>query len=187
MKRNLMLVCSIAMIVFGVSGLLYNRLKDTPDQKQVFKGLQLHPDMCELLFDCTPTDFFEKEFSFYEETGDFREDSYVDSRGWLMLIFSEEQGKKWAQTDWLKTFPEIADYPEIEISENLNKITIYTTDGKASEDAYYAVDKVLAKLDMLKYFSDVPEKNNYTTIYEIDSKTGEVLSQEKYYHGPKPE
>lgn len=180
MKKRL-LVVSLLAIIISVIIIIWGF---TQKNEQRFSGIQMNESMCYLLFDCTPTEFFDKNFSFYEETGDFRKKSYVDSRGWLMLIFTEEQGEKWAQTEWLNTFPEIVGYP-VEINEELDTITIYAAAGLVTEDVSDAVNKVLAKLDILKHFSEIPDEDNYTTIVVIDSETGKIFSTETHYNGPK--
>jgi len=79
---------------------------------------------CLLLFDCTSSDFFDKEMDFYEETGDFRKNARINGEGNLEIHFDEKQMIAWKESAWLNVFNDIENCPYANLSTNLSVLTI---------------------------------------------------------------
>lgn len=79
---------------------------------------------CLLLFDCTSSDFFDKEMDFYEETGDFRKNARINGEGNLEIHLDEKQMIAWKESAWLNVFNDIENCPYANLSTNLSVLTI---------------------------------------------------------------
>ena len=76
-----------------------------------FSILHVHPDSCLAIFGCTPDEFFDKEFEFYDTVGDLRKQAFVSRQGYLNIFLTRWDMEEWLQTDWLISFNELKDHP----------------------------------------------------------------------------
>ena len=139
---------------------------------------------CSLFFECTPSEFFDKEFDFYKETGDFRNKAYIDKNGYLHLIITQEQAKAWRQTEWLTSFDKIHDMPHFELSSDYTTLTIYTSAETRAElrqnpqkAKHYnnMIGLIELNAGIIKKLDGVPDEKIYLELIEKDSETGEIL------------
>ena len=152
-------VLSIVAFVFT----LYNRIE----------GLCLNEEGCHYLFDCTPEEFFDKEFEFYKYVGDLRGNSYVDGDGRLNLMFSPKQKKAFRESEWLTGFEELDDKSNIVLSADLQSITFYSYSETYDEDVELLYH-VLYKLSAIQLLDGTPQQDICIYLTEIDAVTGET-------------
>lgn len=132
---------------------------------------------CQWLFRCSPREFIDNEHAFYEKIGYFWEESYVDWDDNLVLIFSRKNFELFVESEWLNSFEEIEDKPNIELSSDLKSITFYTYPETYDEDSD-CVRAVLMKLATAQRFDGISEEDVCIHLTEIDAMTGEVTFSE---------
>lgn len=139
---------------------------------------------CSLLFECTPSEFFDKEFDFYKETGDFRKKAYIDKNGYLHIILTQKQAKAWRETEWLSSFDKIRDMPHFELSSDYTSLTVYLSPELIEELAqnyqkmdYYQnmIGLIEMKTGIIKTIDGIPREEIHLELIEKDSETGEIL------------
>lgn len=134
---------------------------------------------CIVTFGCSPEEFFDKEFDFYETTGDFREKAYIDEDGNLVLCISRKQAKAWRDSEWLSGFPELQDRTDIEISEDFKTLTAYFSPEEYEADNSQEKDALICsifdKMAFIQMIDNWPQNKVHITYIEKDSVTGEIL------------
>lgn len=133
---------------------------------------------CTKIFDCTPSEFFDRDLDFYEKTGDFREKSYIDENGSLVLVVTKKQGKLWLKTKWLNSFVELEELVNAQINSDGTKMTIYISPEtkKGGEKFDECVELLLIasyKLAIIQTLNGAPIGDVFVELTEID-ENGQV-------------
>lgn len=141
--------------------------------------LHVHPDSCLAIFGCTPDEFFDKEFEFYDTVGDLRKQSFVSRRGYLNIFLTRWDMEEWLQTDWLISFNELKDHPYLEVSPDLSTVTLYFSpeldEALNSPEKRAEIDLLLellvTKIGMINDFNNQKTEIEYivwdTTTHEV--------------------
>ncbi len=142
-------------------------------------------DACVNLFGVSIQEFMEKEFEFYNETGDFRKNAQVDENGELTITLSKIQMLNWKNTKWLSDFSEYPEKDPFVISSDYKKLDVYiSSDTDPESDEYQAILqeglRIIARLDILQTANGVPDAFSYIEFTVIDKDTGEILAQRRY-------
>ena len=137
-------------------------------------SVAISESVCFGLFDCTPSEFFDKSFDLYEETGDLREKSYVDERGNLMLIITEKQRKKLLKTNWINSFDELESLVKIETTSDCRQFTMYLTEetqvgGRKEDQVYFYFNKALAKMILTQLLNKIPESELFIGVTQFEA------------------
>lgn len=135
---------------------------------------------CISLFGVTPLEFLHTELEFYDETGDFREESSLDQDGNLILCISKKQCKKWLKTDWLVGFEKNYDKENFYVSSDYTELKIYVpSDIEAGSEEYKEfwsqVSTIKLKLSIIHWLNETPLEQIRIKYTEIDGSTGEIL------------
>lgn len=178
-KRILIRVGAFILTILLLLGLAYGTvfLFDT-----ITKPYEIHltKSDCISLFGVTPMNFFDTEFEFYDETGDFRKESNIDEDGNLTLCISQRQRKKWLKTDWLVGFEEQYDKEQFYVSPDYTELKIYVpSDMDATSEEYEKfwsqASTIKIKLTIIHWLNDVPYDQISIKYTEIDASTGDIL------------
>lgn len=143
---------------------------------------------CVALFGVTPLEFLHTELEFYDETGDFRDESSIDADGNLKLCVSQRQRKKWLKTDWLVGFEEQYDKEQFYVSSDYTEFKIYVpSDMDVTSEEYKKfwsqVSTIKIKLTIIQWLNDVPFDQISFKYTEIDASTGDILYIGYFYCG----
>ena len=146
-----------------------------------------HNGSCEYVFGCTPAEFTTADLDVPSEISSLRKNAHVDGRGNLIFDTTRWQYHKLKNSEWIKDFPELKEWPCIYLSEDYYRITITVTPemkayGSAElKELEYALNAALNRIrliDMIKY----PDKKDFyqrLIFYkEIDEVTGATLFEE---------
>lgn len=137
---------------------------------------------CRALFDCTPEEFLDKDMPFYEETGDFREKSYVKD-GQLVLVFTEKQAQLFGVSDWILSCGEVEKFSDIKISDDLKTVTLYIPSGFDINEKNTEINKVIAKITLRMLLSGKNTDEIVLTVVIRDRITGAVIAEEEFPYG----
>ena len=175
----LVAVCAVAIvsaITFSAVAIYnhYNSL-DTVGSGTKMICLEGEEELCLLLFDCTPKEFFDKKFPFYKHTGDFRERAYIDEHGCLVLDLTVSQANRWKETWLLSCEEERTKVADMKIGEDHKTVIVYWDSSTANEESAKAVHKVAHKLLASQAIDGVPIEDRVVRIKYYDVKTGELI------------
>ena len=137
---------------------------------------------CINLFGCTPSEFFDKEMEFYQETGDFRKNASLDKNGNLHLVLSPKQLKAWRNSKWLTAFEELQNHPYIQLSDDLTCVTVSVPNSVESlpqaelEELERTLNFVFTKIEMIRLLDGVAPEDIATQYIEIDTLTNEIVT-----------
>lgn len=149
----------------------------------------MHPDLCEHLFDCTPTEFLSADLEGYEKVNNMQKKAYVDEDGWLVLDLTVLQCFQLRYSAWSTPFEELESRPYVEVSDDLKSIILYITPElrEFSNQDWEKLDTDIVSI-LFKMSFILDEKTlwfeNESIIYkEVDSVSGEVLFED-VFEGP---
>ena len=145
-----------------------------------FSILHVHPDSCLAIFGCTPDEFFDKEFEFYDTVGDLRKQAFVSRRGYLNIFLTRWDMEEWLQTDWLISFNELKDHPYLEVSPDLSTVTLYFSpeldealnSPEKREEIDLLLELLVTKIGMINDFNNQKTEIEYIV---LDTTTNEVI------------
>lgn len=132
---------------------------------------------CSSLFGCTAEEFFDQEFEFYKETGDFRKNAHINHKGELAIYLTNKQVKKWMESDWFDIFYDAECRPNIEVSPDLKVITVYTSedmDDNSFNEMIENFNSILIRIHLINGAKGSREK---VLCIEKSIETGEELDR----------
>ena len=145
-----------------------------------YSVFSLSGEDCLRLFGCTISEFFDQEFDFYEETGDFRDKSFTCGKDRLVIILSQKQCKAWRQTEWLTCFDNLSDQIQIEVNSEFTELTVSWLSlndlflGDPSEE-YEVIDTIIKKCLLIQELDRIPADKMCVQYTEKDKDSGTVF------------
>ena len=138
---------------------------------------------CSSLFGCTAEEFFDQEFEFYKETGDFRKSARINRKGELVIYLTNKQAKIWMESDWFDILYDAECHPNIEVSPDLKVITVYTSkdmDKNSLNEMRDVFNSILMRIHFINGINGSKEK---VLCIEKSIKTGEELDRQYWAWG----
>lgn len=175
MRKKVFLVIGIAITILLFITLLFG----VTNKHQT---LTFNTNGCQVIFECTPKEFFNKELEFYGTVGDFRESAYIDSEGNLNLILTSDQLFMFKQSQYLDPFEETKNNSNILLSCDLKSITFYSNPETYEKDVE-CLNRILGKIGVIQLIDGVSKKDVRVNITEIDAITGDIIFCEDVYFG----
>ena len=167
-------------IVFFVLALIFLALAIYFGLFEKPMSLDLSDAFCHFLFGTTPSEFFDKEFDFYKETGDFREKSFISEKGNLILVLTPNQQKLWRETEWLTSINNSSSNRfNVEFSADYTVLTVSIPSNLTEEETtqiWNFLDTATAKAQMIQVLNGTPPEKVYIKYIEKNIETGEVLT-----------
>lgn len=118
MKRLVYIIlAALASIIFIMS------LSSCSDNEKV--DCIFFPEICELMFECSPEEFFEEENEYSRFVGDLRDCAKIDESNNLIVSMNKKQ-RKFLRQQWdMNTKLYISDNPYLNVSYTDNTIIVY--------------------------------------------------------------
>lgn len=172
-KRLLLGYASICILVIvAIAAIAVNNYKNRITE------FVFTPEECERYFSVTPTEFFNEYFPFYDDIGDFRENSYVDKNGDLIVGITADQ--KEIICEFYEPFIITAKELGIKISEDYYHVSF---EGYR-EDVSAMVEKMpfstLYALRIAQLMNGTAPRDVKVTFTFVDGKTGETVYEESF-------
>ena len=171
-----LMTLSLILVALCVGYIIYRNYRDNTLYITAPEG------PCINLFGCTPSEFFDKEMKFYQETGDFRKNASLDKNGNLHLVLSPKQLKAWRNSKWLTAFEELQNHPYIQLSDDLTCVTVSVPNSVESlpqpelEELERTLNFVFTKIEMIRLLDGVAPEDIATQYIEIDTLTNEIVT-----------
>lgn len=172
MKSTISKILSIVIIV-GVIILLYGCIAWFSPNRHEFG-----PDVCYYMFGCNPEEFFNHEFEFYEETGDFRKTARIDRDGNLLIKLSKKQERIWMESDWINAVYDAMGRTDLKVSPDLKVITIHRTENIEEEsikEIISTTNSIVVRIHFINGSNG--DMNANITIIDKSIETGEEIGR----------
>lgn len=182
MRKSSVIILSLSLILLicaCIAVIIYFSVINHPTERII-----LSKDMCNSIFKCTPTEFFDKDFDFYKKTGDFREKSYVDNSGNLIWVITKKQREALLESSEINSFADIKRLGSAQISLDYKKITVYAPFEidyfKEDHDEFWkTVYDTLHRLFLVQNLNGTPYEDIYVDMTYYDTRNVEFFTRYK--------
>ena len=145
-----------------------------------FTEVIFNEEDCQLLFNCSTSEFFDKELDFYEETGDLRKYATVDKKGNIVLHLTKNKKQKLRESEWLISFKDLEN-TSFEISSDYSSLTLYLSPEtnneieNSTQKINKIIDLTMCKMYLIKSLDGMDIYDITIQYIERDSVTKEII------------
>lgn len=167
MKSAISKIISIVIIVGAI--ILYGCIAWFSPNQHEFES-----NACYYMFGCNAEEFFNQEFDFYEETGDFRKTARIDRDGDLLIKMSKKQERIWMESDWFNAVYDAMGRTDLKVSPDLKVITIHSTENIEEEsikEIRSTINSIVVRIHFINGSNG--DTNANITIIDKSIETGE--------------
>ena len=164
-KRLILGIISISLIAIGTIGLIWMTIDNKLD-------VTLNAQGCEMVFDCTPQEFFDLDLDLYNQTKDFRKSAYINKYGELVIPLTQNQINVWLKSLQQEAY-NIENQYNIDIADDFSELTIYGYKETVYLDFNVAA-KFSYKMALIRILNNVANPYKYKVTLK-DGITGEIV------------
>ena len=157
-RKTIFIIIGVVLFIVGMLGCL------------LVRGVRIGASVCPDILGCTPEEFFDLEFDFYNEVGDFRKSARINKEGDLVLYLTRKQAKALIES-LQQDLCDAENQYNIEVSEDYSVITVYGYEETYYEEGLIAF-KLVHKMTAIRILKG--EKPSYKCVLK-DAITEEVV------------